>query len=99
MIKREDITTETIIDKDLNQTKLVTLVSIGSIISLEGIEVPQELISGEAEEQRTLCMRHLYGDIDKRLVQIVEAVRMWNYPQQYTSKLIIMISELRKELQ
>lgn len=99
MITREHITSRLTVDKEMNRTNLVTSLSIGSTIAFEGTSVSQEMIAGEAEEERTRLMRHIYGDVVHELSALRGEITAMSSANFDGWKLLNMIDSIRRKLQ
>ena len=99
MIRREDITSRLVVDRELNRTNLVTSVTIGSTIAFDGTAVNEEMISGEAEDERTRMMRHIYGDVLNQLSELRGEITAMSSANFDGWRLINMIDLMRRKLQ
>jgi hypothetical protein len=99
MIRREDMTSRLTVDREMNRTNLVTSVTLGSTIAFDGTAITEEMISGEAEDERTRMMRHIYGDVVNQLSELRGEITAMN-PSTFDGwKLINMIDLMRRKLQ
>lgn len=99
MIRREDITSRLTVDREMDRTNLVTTINLGSTIAFEGTAVNEEMISGEAEDERTRIMRHIYGEAVDDLSELRREIMRVNSANFDGWKLINMIDLMRRKLQ
>lgn len=99
MIRREDITSRTTIDKEVNRTNLVSSLTFGSTIAFEGTSISPEILSGEAEEQRNRLMRHIYGDIERQLSELRGEITSMSPATFDGWRLVNLIDLMRRKLQ
>jgi hypothetical protein len=99
MIKREDITSRLTVDRETNRTNLVTSLSIGSTIAFEGTTVTEEMVAGDAEDERRRIMRHIYGDVVNQLSELRGEITAMSSANFDGWRLINMIDLMRRKLQ
>jgi hypothetical protein len=99
MIRAEDIASRLVVDRETNRTNLVTSLTIGSTIRFEGTSVSEEMVAGEAEDERRRIMQHVYGDVIDQLSQLRNEITAMSPATFDYWKLVNMIDVMRRQLQ
>lgn len=99
MIRREDITSRLTVDREMNRTNLITSINLGSTMAFEGIAVTEEIVSGEAEDERTRLMRHVYGDVVNQLSELRGEITTMSPATFDGWRLVNLIDLMRRKLQ